>query len=258
MRQALHLENARLHSDLQESKAALEGAKRSLEELYRISLAIQESLTTQERLDFILQGAREVLALDRIAIFLPNAAGDALECAAAVGLLAEGPVCVADATGRSAQAGLPASAGAPRILLSSAGGILSRAFAEKREVIVPDEGVPCEGLTPPALAGLEAFPSRPFVVFPLMVRGEAIGLLAADSQPSRRPLSHEIVALLRIFANQAAIAIENARLYEATVRQLTELKALHDMGRAIASSLPLDERLEALMERLGRAAFARP
>jgi PAS domain S-box-containing protein len=230
------LENARLHSDVQASKGELEGAKRSLEELYRISLAIQESPTTQERLDFVLQGAREVLALDRIAIFLPNAAGDALECAAA--------------------AGLPASAGAPRIPLSSAGGILSRAFAEKREFIVPDEGVPCEGLTLPALAGPEVFPLGPFVVFPLMVRSDAIGLLAADSQPSRRPLSHKIVAPLRMFANQAAIAIENARLYEATVRQLRELRTLHDIGQAIASSLTLDERLEALLERLVRAAGA--
>jgi GAF domain-containing protein len=230
------LENARLHSDLQASKVELEGAKRSLEELYRISLAIQEPLTTQERLDFILQGARELLALDRIAIFLPNAAGDALECAAA--------------------AGLPASAGAPRIPLSSAGGILSRAFAEKREFIVPDEGVPCEGLTLPALAGPEVFPSGPFVVFPLMVRGEAIGLLAADSQPSRRPLSHKIVAPLRMFANQAAIAIENARLYEATVRQFKELKGLYDLGQAISSSLSLDEQLGLLVERLSQAAGA--
>ena len=230
------LENARLHFDLQASKGELEGAKRNLEELYRISLAIQESLTTQERLDFVLQGAREVIALDRIAIFLPNAAGDALECVAATGL--------------------PASAGAPRIPLSSAGGILSRAFAEKREFIVPDEGVPCEGLTLPALAGPEVFPSGPFVVFPLMVRSEAIGLLAADSQPSRRPLSHKIVAPLRMFANQAAIAIENARLYSATARQLTEMTALHEIGRAIASSLTLDERLEALLERLARAAGA--
>jgi len=230
------LENARLHSDLQASKGELEGAKRSLEELYRISLAIQEPLTTQERLDFILQGARELLALDRIAIFLPNAAGDALECAAA--------------------AGLPASAGAPRIPLSSAGGILSRAFAEKREFIVPDEGVPCEGLTLPALAGPEVFPSGPFVVFPLMVRGEAIGLLAADSQPSRRPLSHKIVAPLRMFANQAAITIENARLYEATVRQFKELKGLYDLGQAISSSLSLDEQLGLLVERLSQAAGA--
>jgi GAF domain-containing protein len=224
------LENARLHSDLQASKVELEGAKRSLEELYRIGLAIQEPL------DFILQGARELLALDRIAIFLPNAAGDALECVTA--------------------AGLPASAGAPRILLSSAGGILSRAFAEKREFIVPDEGVPCEGLTLPALAGPEVFPSGPFVVFPLMVRGEAIGLLAADSQPSRRPLSHKIVAPLRMFANQAAIAIENTRLYEATVRQFKELKGLYDLGQAISSSLSLDEQLGLLVERLSQAAGA--
>jgi PAS domain S-box-containing protein len=41
-----------------------------------------------------------------------------------------------------------------------------------------------------------------------------------------------------------------------TARQLTESKALYDIARAIASSLTLDERLEALMERLGPAAGA--
>jgi signal transduction histidine kinase len=64
------------------------------------------------------------------------------------------------------------------------------------------------------------------------------------------------VAYLTAFADQAAIAIENARLYEATVRQLTELKALYDLGQVISSSLSLDEQLGFLVERLSQATGA--
>ena len=64
------------------------------------------------------------------------------------------------------------------------------------------------------------------------------------------------VAYLTSFADHAAIAIENARLYEATVRQLKELKALYDTGQAITSSLSLDEQLGLLVERLSQATGA--
>jgi signal transduction histidine kinase len=47
-----------------------------------------------------------------------------------------------------------------------------------------------------------------------------------------------------------------ARVPRPRSKQVHELKAIHDIARAIASSLTLDERLEALLERLGPAAGA--
>jgi signal transduction histidine kinase len=47
-----------------------------------------------------------------------------------------------------------------------------------------------------------------------------------------------------------------ARVPRPTGKQVHELKAIHDIARAIASSLTLDQRLEALMARLGPAAGA--
>ena len=62
--------------------------------------------------------------------------------------------------------------------------------------------------------------------------------------------------LLRTIGQQVCAWVEHAQLYAATSRHLMELKAIHDTGRATSSSLNLDERLQALLERLARAAGA--
>lgn len=51
------------------------------------------------------------------------------------------------------------------------------------------------------------------------------------------------VAALETLADQLAIAIENARLYDAIHRRVQELKTLNDIGQAITSSLDLQEIL---------------
>jgi len=52
------------------------------------------------------------------------------------------------------------------------------------------------------------------VVVPLMVTGILRGVLNVNTHAAVRELSTEVVQLLRILANQAAIMIEHARLYE--------------------------------------------
>ena len=57
---------------------------------------------------------------------------------------------------------------------------------------------------------------------------------------------------MTIFANQAAIAIQNARLYtlEQTRRQVAN--TLLEMGKVVSSSLELDKVLEAILDQLKR------
>lgn len=234
---AMAIANSRLHSDLRLSKASVEGSKRSLEELHRVSVAIQESLSAQERLDFILQGAREVLALDRIAIFLADAALNALECAAAVGLPDPPPPL--------------------RVPLAPPAGALSLAFADQQEfVLLGDEALPPSLTLPAPYAGIELLRTRSFVVLPLVVRGQAIGVLAADNKTSRRPLTPEVVGLLRIFAAQAGIAIENARLFEDSQRRAREATALAEVARALSASLDMDRVLEIIVQEVQRVMAA--
>jgi signal transduction histidine kinase len=70
------------------------------------------------------------------------------------------------------------------------------------------------------------------------------------------PFSDKQIALLRTFANQAVIAIENVRLFkelqartEALSRSVSELQALGEVGQAISSTLDLQTVLSTIVAR---------
>src|SRR5439155_17481890 len=49
---------------------------------------------------------------------------------------------------------------------------------------------------------------------PMIARGRTVGVLAADNRLSRAPIPEHTVDLLHSFAAQAAVAVENARLFQ--------------------------------------------
>jgi signal transduction histidine kinase len=61
---------------------------------------------------------------------------------------------------------------------------------------------------------------------PLLYHDQLLGVLVADNQETGRPFSLEDQQILRLLAAQAAIAIENARLYEQVADQRDQLRAL--------------------------------
>ena len=87
-----------------------------------------------------------------------------------------------------------------------------------------------------------------------MLRGEAaIGVLSV-SRTEPGPLSDKQRAILKTFADQAVIAIENVRLFEevqARTRELTrsvaELRALGRVGQTVSSSLDLETVLSTIL-----------
>jgi putative nucleotidyltransferase with HDIG domain len=56
--------------------------------------------------------------------------------------------------------------------------------------------------------------------------------------------------LLVLFANQAAVALENARLFEETQRRLAELEAVNKISAALRLSQTLEEMLPALLDEI--------
>ena len=226
------IDTARLYGDLQASTARLADTNRRLAELYRLTIALQEAIPLGERLDLILEGAHEVLGLDRIGIFLPDAEGTTLECRAVLGV-AEDPL------------------ERLRVPLGPEGGAIALAYREARDVVWEGPGaVPPEYRLPGPAAAIGSFRSRVFAMLPLLSRGRAIGVLVADNKASRRPLPQETVDLLRVFSQQAAIALENARLYaelKGSTQHLEEsrrnLEELHRLSIAIQEAASLEERL---------------
>ena len=67
------------------------------------------------------------------------------------------------------------------------------------------------------------------------MNGEIIGVLEAINRHSKIPFSKLDISLLSELADQAAIAIENARLYEESVRELKEAKDALDRHNRLAT-----------------------
>jgi PAS domain S-box-containing protein len=59
--------------------------------------------------------------------------------------------------------------------------------------------------------------------------------------------------LLATLADQASVAIQNARLYENTSRQVSQLATLNDLGKTIITSLDIDVTLDIIMEKVQEA-----
>jgi len=97
------------------------------------------------------------------------------------------------------------------------------------------------------LAKLEAV-----VFLPLLTKGRLIGWLALGDKIAGTLYSQEERLLLALLAHQAAIAIENSRLYEQTDEKLQarveELAALDRIGREINATLELERILEVLLD----------
>ncbi len=74
-------------------------------------------------------------------------------------------------------------------------------------------------------------------------RGEILGLLRVEEPEDGLQPSLEQVQLLEIFANQAAVAIENARLYNEQQHNLRSMIALNGLGMAINTSLRSAEQI---------------
>jgi signal transduction histidine kinase len=90
---------------------------------------------------------------------------------------------------------------------------------------------------------------RCFLAVPMTLKGQVIGALTLEhSHPGYYSDRH--LALAMAVAQQAAIAIENARLYEQTVQRTNELSALLDVSRNVASTLELKPLLGLILDGL--------
>ncbi|MCS7478041.1 helix-turn-helix domain-containing protein [Umezawaea endophytica] len=86
---------------------------------------------------------------------------------------------------------------------------------------------------------------------PLVIRGEVVGALFAADRTERSFQAGEI-ALLSAFADHAAVALDNARLYEASRNSLRELRIAY---RKIEGHMAVVERAQAIHEALTGAVL---
>jgi PAS domain S-box-containing protein len=124
--------------------------------------------------------------------------------------------------------------------------------AETRKPIIIEDYQTWEGRAPQyAEVGMHGG-----LAAPLTVGDRLVGVITiADARPDRRYGSADL-HLLNLFAQQAAIAMENARLFSEAERRVAELATLTDIGQALSSTLRVDKVLELVYKQTRRVMHA--
>jgi signal transduction histidine kinase len=94
---------------------------------------------------------------------------------------------------------------------------------------------------------LELTGDRALLGVPLRVKGEITGSLMIADQLGR-VFTETDIAMLEMFADQAALALENARLYGEAEERRREAEVLDDVAQSLSSALDLDTALQRIGE----------
>ena len=130
-----------------------------------------------------------------------------------------------------------------------------RAVLDRVTVVVADLAEAVESEFPETRALQRRYGYRSVAATPLLREGAAIGVLGV-LRTEVRPFTDKQIALLKTFADQAVIAIENVRLFQELdertnelARSVGELKALGEVSQAVSSTLDLETVLPTIVSR---------
>jgi GAF domain-containing protein len=91
------------------------------------------------------------------------------------------------------------------------------------------------------------------VFLPIRHSGKFIGLLALGLRRSGRAYGGAELELLATLADQTAVALENATLFDRVQRRAEQLALLNEIGRVITSSLDLEPAVDLITARIESA-----
>ena len=151
---------------------------------------------------------------------------------------------------------------AERALPLTRGTVTGRAVIDQKTIHVHDLSALVDTEYPDAKGPRVAAGHRTTLATPLVSRGESLGAILLRKMQVD-PFSAKQIALLQTFADQAVIAIENARLFEAEqaskrelARSVEELESLGKVSQAVNSSLELDKVLPTILEHACAMSYA--
>jgi diguanylate cyclase (GGDEF)-like protein len=122
-------------------------------------------------------------------------------------------------------------------------GITGHAAAERKSLLVGN-ALDCEyAVTIPGTEPLE----ESLLAVPLCYGSRVIGVIVI-SKLGRDQFDEDDVRLLEVLGGHAAVALENARLYEAQRREAEHLKELLEFSRELAAASGLSEVLRRIVE----------
>ena len=112
---------------------------------------------------------------------------------------------------------------------------------------------PDDGIEPPETAERRRRSGTgSLIVVPLLAKGKVIGTVTALNRLNQRTFTQHDVDLLMALTTQAAVAIENARLFEAEHEQRELADAMRIAGTILTSMLDVNEILDQLLIQIRR------
>jgi diguanylate cyclase (GGDEF)-like protein len=179
-----------LKGELENTNQQLSGRLQELGILYDVSRALNATLNLKEVLQGITQLVPARLAVPKFSIMMINPGGD-LEVVAAQ----------------------PSNAGSEGLTFAVGEGICGKAAQTRKSVYVPDLET---DTTFRARGGAGARGRGCLLAVPMVHRGSLLGVLNFE-RPEKAGISAEEIELCTSVADQAAMAVANARLHEQTV-----------------------------------------
>ncbi|MCA9929345.1 MAG: GAF domain-containing protein [Anaerolineales bacterium] len=133
------------------------------------------------------------------------------------------------------------------------GGVAGKVIREKAPLIIHNTQEDIRWLQQPGQSGNE--PASSVICTPFIIRNRAIGVITIH-KPGISQFNNSDLELLAAISNQATNSIENARLYEATQRQLKISALLNEASHAINSSLDVNEIMQSLLAQMNEFLIA--
>jgi signal transduction histidine kinase len=212
---------------------ALSISEGRLRALFAAGLAVTSELSLEALLDRVVETAAELTGARYAALGVIDASGSQLEQFLTHGI---------DAETRAVIGSLPRGRGILGVLIHEAKPLRLHDLAEDPRSVGFPPGHPA---------------MRSFLGVAVLLRGVAYGNLYLTEKEGGGDFTDEDEELVTLLAGQAAVAIENARLYEASARWSRQLQSLEEVGNALATETDLDRLLDLVVRRLQELVGAR-
>jgi signal transduction histidine kinase len=197
-----------------------------LRTLVETGIAISSELSLDAVLERITAAAAGVTGAEYAALGVIDRAGTALERFVTHGIDAETQAAIGE--------------------LPRGHGILGLLIRDARPLRLHDLGENSESVGFPP----DHPPMRTFLGVPIMLRGIPYGNLYLTEKTGGGDFTPEDEELVTLLAAQAAVAVENARLYESSTEWSRQLESLNEIGGALVSELELPRLLDLVARRL--------
>ncbi len=130
----------------------------------------------------------------------------------------------------------------------------ARAMAERQSFVVQLSDPDAD---PAEAAYMRKYGTRTLAVIPMIVKGEAIGIIELETREEERRFSPTELDLAMTLANQAGVALENARLFEEVQAHARREQILREITARVRGSIDPDTIMRAAVREVG-TALGRP